>query len=70
MSFTAADEKRMYDLEEHLNRFSHLMKGAGSKNELNRLLVLCEKEVDNLESIAGELDTKLDVLIALAQKLQ
>lgn len=70
MSLTTSEEKRLSEAESTVNQLAKLVQGAGSKNQLNRLLVLCQQEVGELKSMVDELEDKVDELIDLTRKLQ
>jgi hypothetical protein len=70
MSLTAAEEKRISDLETKTVQIGHLVQGTASKNMLNRMLVLCQQEVANLTTKVEETEAKATTLLTLARKLQ
>lgn len=70
MAFTAADEKRLRSIETIVYRLSVLIEGAGSKNQLNRLLVLAQNQVDKLSTRVDALETQMDEILELARRLQ
>jgi uncharacterized protein (UPF0335 family) len=70
MSLTAAELKRIENLEETVLQLSYLVKDGGSKNQLNRLNVLAQKQVDMLVPRVEALETDMDTLLALARKFQ
>jgi polyhydroxyalkanoate synthesis regulator phasin len=70
MTLTFAEEERLTNAEEITQQLKHLIDGAGSKNQLNRLLVLCNEEVRKLTARVATLETQVQELLALARKLQ
>lgn len=70
MALTTAQEKRLSNVEETTQLIKHLVDGAGSKNQLNRLLVLCNEEIRKLNVRITALETEVSTLLELAQKLQ
>lgn len=70
MSFTKTELDRIKKIEETLNKLSYLLKGVGSKNQLNQLLVLADNQVKGLETKLDSIETEVAELTTLAQKLQ
>jgi hypothetical protein len=70
MSLTAAEEKRIENLEETVQQLSTLISHAGSKSQLNKLLVLCNEEVRKLTSKVDSLEAEVQELLTLARRLQ
>lgn len=70
MTLTFSEEQRLTNAEETAQQLSHLIEGAGSKNQLNRLLVLCNEEVRKLNARVTTLETQVQELLVLARKLQ
>ena len=70
MSFTKSELDRIKNIEEKLNKLTYLMKGVGSKNQLNQLLVLADSQIKSLETQVENLETEIATLTTLAQKLQ
>lgn len=70
MSFTKSELDRIKKIEDTLNKLTYLMKGVGSKNQLNQLLVLADSQIKSLETQVENLESEITTLTALAQKLQ
>ena len=70
MTLSLYEEKRIKNIEEKLISIQNQMAGAASEEMLNRLLVLCKEKIRVLTEQTTDLQTKVDKLIALAQKLQ
>lgn len=70
MSLTAEELKRIENLEIAVRSLTKLIRGAGSKNQLNRLLVLGQKTNEELEEKVDALETEMDELLNLTRKLQ
>jgi hypothetical protein len=70
MTLTAAEETRLENAEDTTQQLKHLIDGAGSKNQLNRLLVLCNEEIRKLNARVATLETEVSELLVLARKLQ
>lgn len=70
MSLTAAELKRIEDLETAVKGLTKLIGGAGSTNQLNRLYVLGQKTNEELEEKIVLLETEMQELLELTRKLQ
>ena len=70
MSLTYNEEQRILELEEAVQSLSRLVEGAASKNMLNRMLSLSNNQIKELSVETTALETKVDQLILLAEKLQ
>lgn len=70
MSLTASELKRIQDLETNVKALTKLIAGAGSLNQLNRLLVLGQKTNSELTEKVEALETEMQELLELARKLQ
>jgi len=70
MSLTPAEDRRLNKIEAEILTLTRLIKGAGSKNQLNRLLVLQQKTNEELEEKVEGLESEMSDLLALARKLQ
>lgn len=70
MSLTTEELNRIEALETELIEIRRLMNGAASKNMLNRLLTLANQQVSSALEEVTTLETKVDQMIALLQKLQ
>jgi len=70
MPLTFEEQQRLENIELKLAEIQEIINGAASLNALNRLLVLCNKEIAEMTELDTATNTKLDTLISLAQKLQ
>lgn len=70
MSLTAAEEKRIAELETKTVQIGHLVQGTASKNMLNRMLVLAQEEMSGIRTALEGLESQMSTLLALARKLQ
>ena len=70
MSLTDTEELKIAELEETAKILAKLTKGAASKNQLNRLLVLTQETIARLTKRVEELERQMDKLLTLARKLQ
>jgi hypothetical protein len=70
MALTNSEQLRLTNAEETAQQLKHLIAGAGSKNQLNRLLVLCNEEIRKLTARVASLETEVQELLELARKLQ
>jgi hypothetical protein len=70
MALTRSEELRLQAAELKVAQLGHLVEGTGSKNQLNRLLVLCQEETRNLTVKLENLEEEMSTLLALARKLQ
>jgi archaellum component FlaC len=70
MTLSASERARLVAAEETIADLAQLVKGAGSKNQLNRLLILAQEQCRQLSSIVETLETQVQELLELARKLQ
>ena len=71
MALTTTERQRLEDLEEDVRRIAQLVKGGGSKNQLNRLLILAQEQSRRLTIQLEQLETKVeDDLLPLVRRLQ
>jgi hypothetical protein len=70
MALTDAERRRLERLETGMTQLAKLVKGGGSGNQLNRLLVLAQSQVDELTRIVENLESRMEELLTLAEKLQ
>ena len=70
MALTISERKRIESIEEKLLQLANLVKGGGSKNQLNRLLVLAQKNTEDLKTTVEEMESKMADLLDLVRKLQ
>jgi hypothetical protein len=70
MSLTYQEELRLSDIEDQVENLTNLLAGAASKNMLNRLLTLANRENNKIEDLITALTTQVAELKVLAQKLQ
>lgn len=70
MTLTREEELRIENIEAALIAMQKQINGAASKNNLNRLLVLANSKISTLTTSITTLQTKVEELIELGQKLQ
>ena len=70
MALTASEENRIDTIETKLNKIGHLVQGGGSKNQLNRLLILAKEELKKIEDRIDILEPEVSTLLELARKPQ
>jgi len=70
MALTETEENRLAALEEKTRALALLISGGGSKNQLNRLLVLAGDEARKLTIRIEGLETLTAEILELARKLQ
>lgn len=70
MTLTRTEQARLESVEAKVAQLGELVKGTGSKNMLNRLLVLCQEQTKSLEAKVDALETEAAELLTLARKLQ
>jgi hypothetical protein len=70
MSLSTTELERLEKVEKEINQLAHLVKGGGSKNQLNRLLVLAQSQVDEMKAVVDDLESRMETLLELAEKLQ
>ena len=70
MSLTTEERLRLETLEETILNLAQLVKGGGSLNQLNRLLVLAQDKNRKLTATAETLETQMADVIEDVNKLQ
>lgn len=70
MALTPVEELRLQKVEEIAAKLGHLIQGIGSKNQLNRLLTLCNDENRKIGLRIDTLETDVSELLDLVRKLQ
>ena len=70
MTLSPTEKQRLTTVEEKIISITKLLKGVGSKNQLNRLYILAQKTNKDLETRFDTLETKIEELLTLARKLQ
>jgi len=70
MALTAAELTRLENLEQDVKNLTHLVDGGGSKNQVNRLLVLAQEHTRELRILVESLETEMATLLTLARRLQ
>lgn len=70
MALTDAELRRLVKLETGMTQLAQLVKGGGSTNQLNRLLVLAGSQVEELTQQVEDLEARMEELLELAEKLQ
>ena len=70
MALTDDERERLETLEDTVVNLAHLVKGAGSRNQLNRLVVLAQDKIDSLTTRLLQAETKMTELLELVRKLQ
>lgn len=70
MSLSTVERTRLEELEQDTNNLATLIRGGGSKNQLNRLLVLAQDQNRKLTARVEALETKMDEILELVRKLQ
>lgn len=69
-TLTTSEEKRLQEVEKKIPKIAHLVQGTGSKNQLNKLLTLCQEQVRDLEGKLDDMEAEMSTLLTLARKLQ
>jgi len=69
-ALTAAERMRLETLEETVTSLAKLVKGGGSTNQLNRLLVLSQDQNRKLTEQVEALETTMAEVIDKVRKLQ
>lgn len=69
-TLTNSEEQRLQKVEATTTQVAHLVKGTGSKNQLNRLLTLCQEQIRDLDGKVTDLETEVTTLLRLTRKLQ
>ncbi len=70
MSLTTAEKIRLEELEAAAVDLAKLVKGGGSKNQLNRLLVLAQNDNKKLTTRVEALEEKMQEILDLVRRLQ
>ena len=70
MAMTKLEERKMMELEERMNKLFRLLRGTGSKNMLNRLYVVLNRELEKMENKAAEIETRVEEILEYARKVQ
>lgn len=70
MSLTESELEQFTALENKVLALANLLKGASSKNQLNRLYLLDQETIKKLTERVGSLETKMQELLGLVRKLQ
>jgi len=70
MVLSTTERKRLEGLEETINNLAQLVKGGGSKNQLNRLLVLAQEKVRKLTVVVESLEVDMAIVLTNVRKLQ
>jgi hypothetical protein len=70
MSLSNAERIKLEKIEEYLIDLAHLVKGGGSRNQLNRLLVLAQDTNRKLTARVEELESQMSEVLELVRKLQ
>lgn len=70
MSLTAAELTRLETLEKTIANLAVLVQGGGSKNQLNRLLVLAQDQNRKLTAVVEELEVQMKEVLKNTRKLQ
>jgi hypothetical protein len=70
MAMTAAQQKKMTELEGAMNDLFQLLRGTGSKNMLNRLYVLLNREIERITLKVDELEESVEEILEYARKAQ
>jgi hypothetical protein len=70
MALSYEEQVRLKNAEETTQDLKTLIDGAGSKNQLKQLLVLCKEQLRRVESRLDTIETDLQVALSLARSLQ
>jgi len=70
MALTTNERKQLTELETAAKNLALIIKGAGSKNQLNRLLVLCQDQNRKLTDRVTALETQMTKILDLVRRLQ
>lgn len=70
MALTRSEAERLKNAEETIQELKTLIDGAASRNMLNKLKMLSNEQLRRVELRLTQIETDLETLIALAQKLQ
>lgn len=62
MAFTDAEEARIQDIEEMINALQIAYSNLASKTQLNQLILIKQREIDNLTARVETLESQLTVL--------
>ena len=70
MALTYDEKLRLKNAEETTQELKILINGAGSKNQLKQLLVLCQEQLRRVEARLDTIETTLSTTLDLARRLQ
>ena len=70
MALSNGERKRLENAEDNINNLAKLAQGGGSKNQLNRLLVLAQDQNRKLTARVVELESQIEELLDKVRKLQ
>ena len=70
MALSNAERIRLSNLEKTVQQLAQLVKGGGSKNQLNRLLVLAQDKLTKVEARVAELESQANEILDKVRKLQ
>ena len=70
MSMTPAEEKRLIAAEQAINALTRMMNGVGSTDQLNRLYIIYDRELNRIEKKIEELEERASEILELARKVQ
>ena len=70
MAFTTTDERRLLVLEAAALELSKKLSGAASMNQLNRVLIVAEDDLNKLEEQMDALEVIMEEILDLTRKLQ
>ena len=70
MALSATERTSLETLETDARNLAQLIKGAGSTNQLNRLLVLAQEQNRKLTVRIVELETEMATVLEKVRKLQ
>jgi len=70
MSLSNAERIRLEALEENVRNIAQLVRGGGSKNQLNRLLVLAQEQSRKLTVRVAALETEMAIILTNVRRLQ
>ena len=70
MALSYQEALRLKNAEETIQDLKTLIDGAGSKNQLKQLLVLCNEQLRRVEARLDTIETNLEAALTLAKRLQ
>lgn len=70
MPMTKREEARLTSLESTAGELHRLIRGTGSKAQLDRLYLLLGREIERLETTMDDLETDVATTLDLARKAQ